>query len=171
MIRSPRFIDSESSVASDPLATVSSTAATERPMPTQARPPSRSPRSTLAARATKIGDEALMIPAFSAVVWRSPQYQTVVFATSPVRPSTAEHRRAALTSSFSSWPSFSSRIHLLPVASCRHAKDGPKSCQEEKPTCRGFDASSSLYLGPSACDVTLTSLHPRGTVATPAPPT
>src|SRR6266403_5122054 len=61
MMRSPRFIDSESSVASEPLATVSTTAATDSPMPTQARPLSRSPSSALAASATKIGDEALMI--------------------------------------------------------------------------------------------------------------
>src|SRR2546425_8681486 len=87
------------------------------------------------------------------------------------RASRAEHRRAALTSSFSSWPSFSSPIHLLPVASCRHAKDGRKSCQEEKPRCRGSSAGTSIHLGLPAVDVTLTSPNPRGTVATPAPPT
>ena len=61
MMRSPRFIDSESSVASEPLATVSTTAATDSPIPTQTRPLSRSPSSALAASAPKIGDEVLMI--------------------------------------------------------------------------------------------------------------
>jgi len=67
MMRSPRFIDSESSVASEPLATVSTTAATDSPIPTQTRPLSRSPSSALAASATKIGDEVLMMPALSVV--------------------------------------------------------------------------------------------------------
>jgi len=66
-MRSPRFIDRESSVASEPLATVSTTAATDSPIPTQTRPLSRSPSSALAASATKIGDEVLMMPALSVV--------------------------------------------------------------------------------------------------------
>jgi len=37
-------------------------------MPTQARPLSRSPSSALAASATKIGDEALVMPALRVVV-------------------------------------------------------------------------------------------------------
>src|SRR6267378_7275172 len=90
--RSPLLNARVRSVSSEPLATVIRTAATVSAMPSQFGGPSRSPRRSAAVRATKIGEAAPRIPAFSAVVYLSPQYQSVVLPTSPVNPRTTKAR-------------------------------------------------------------------------------
>ena len=92
MTRSPRLTARVRSVSSDPFATVTRTAATVRAMPSQLSGPSRSPSSSAAVRATKIGEAAPRMPAFRAVVCLSPQYQSDVFPTRPVSPWTTKVR-------------------------------------------------------------------------------
>jgi hypothetical protein len=90
MIGLPRLNASVRNVSREPLATVTRTAATVTAMPSQLSGARRSPSRRAAASAMKIGAVALRMLAFSAVVYCRPQYQIVVFPTSPVSPRTTK---------------------------------------------------------------------------------